>query len=81
MEKVTDLASATYAALMRDYYLWIGVLTLILAFALYVYFFPTSIDFFENPKKQVNMEAELNRQEPVITPKSEPLVTDRPVAN
>ncbi len=81
MEKVTELAAATYAALMRDYYLWIGVLTLILAFALYVYFFPTSVDFFENPKKQVNMQAELNRQEPVITPKAEPLVTDRPVAN
>jgi hypothetical protein len=28
----------------------LGVLTLVLAFALYVYFFPSAIDFFENPK-------------------------------
>ena len=46
MENITDLATATYAALIRDYYLWLGILSLVLAFALYVYFFPTSIDFF-----------------------------------
>ena len=69
MEKVTELASATFAALMRDYYLWIGVLSLVLAFALYVYFFPTSVDFFtgtQAPAKPKSKEAEIERRsEPV----------------
>jgi len=63
MDNITNVAQGTIAALMRDYYLWLGVLTLVLAFALYVYFFPTaniwasggrtrSIDFFENPKEE-----------------------------
>jgi len=53
MEKISDLTQATMAALMRDYFLWIGILVLILAFALYVYFFPKSIDFFANPEPSV----------------------------
>ena len=69
MEKFTELASDTIAALMRDYFLWIGILSLILAFALYVYFFPTSIDFFtgtQAPAKPKSREAEIERRsEPV----------------
>ena len=53
MDKISELTQATFAALMRDYFLWIGILSLILAFALYVYFFPKSIDFFANPEPSV----------------------------
>lgn len=58
MEKVSELTQATIAALVRDYYLWIGILVLILAFALYIYFFPKSIDFFANPEP-INQETGL----------------------
>ena len=61
MDRLSEISGATLAALMRDYYLWIGLLVLVLAFALYVYFAPQSIDFFTNPdpssdakKKAVN---------------------------
>ena len=47
---VSESISAAYASLMRNYYLWLITLALTLAFALYVYFFPTSIDFFTNPE-------------------------------
>jgi len=53
MDKLSEVTQATIAALMRDYFLWIGVLTLVLVFALYVYFFPKSIDFFANPEPSV----------------------------
>ena len=68
MENITELATATYAALIRDYYLWMGILSLVLAFALYVYFFPTSIDFFtgsQGPAKPKKAPAEIDiRSEP-----------------
>ena len=50
MERISEIIDATIAALMRDYFLWIGLLVLILVFALYVYFTPQSIDFFTNPE-------------------------------
>lgn len=49
MERVSELAQAAYATLVRDYLLLVGLLVLVLAFALYVYFFPKSVDFFANP--------------------------------
>ena len=50
MDKISEITQATIAALMRDYYLWMSILMIILAFALYLYFFPNAIDFFDNPK-------------------------------
>ena len=49
MDKLSELTQATVDALFRDYMLWVCIASLALAFALYVYFFPQSIDFFENP--------------------------------
>ena len=46
MENITTLMTATLDALTRDYYLWVAILGLMLAFAIYVYLFPNSIDFF-----------------------------------
>lgn len=53
-ESVSQTAQAAYAVLVRDYLLWIGILVLILVFALYVYFFPKSVDFFTNPSETKN---------------------------
>jgi len=36
---------------MMQYTEWLWLYILILAFGLYVYLFPTSIDFFTNPRK------------------------------
>ena len=50
MDAISEMAQNTLDALMRDYLLWVGILVLVLSFALYVYFFPKSIDFFANPE-------------------------------
>ena len=71
MDNIGVITQATIAALMRDYFLWIGIFTLILAFALYVYFFPKSIDFFTNP--DVSVQATGLRDNKV---RSEPPVDD-----
>ena len=52
MESITALTTATAAALARDYYLWIGLFVMILAFGVYVYFVPGSLEFFETQRKQ-----------------------------
>ena len=54
MEKVSEVAQATYDALMRDQMLFFGLTVLILVFVLYVYFFPKSMDFFTNPPETKN---------------------------
>jgi hypothetical protein len=62
MDAVTELATATVEALTRDYYLWIAIFAIVLAFGLYVYFFPKSIDFFENPDPEsASMKASRER--------------------
>jgi len=62
MDAVSNLTSATLEALMRDYYLWVAILTIVLVFALYVYFFPQSIDFFDNPDPEsASMKASKER--------------------
>ena len=60
MEKVSEMSNTVVAILLRDYYLWIGILTLVLVFALYVYFKPNALEFFtgsqqgkDGDKKQV----------------------------
>jgi hypothetical protein len=62
MDAISELTAATLEALVRDYYLWIAILTIVLVFALYVYFFPQSIDFFENPDPEsASMKASRER--------------------
>lgn len=52
------MASATVAALTRDYFLWIAIFSLILAFALYVYFVPSAFEFFDTQKKDTRVRSE-----------------------
>lgn len=49
MDKLSEFTQATIDTVVRNYLLLLGVLTLVLLFVLYVYFFPKSVDFFENP--------------------------------
>jgi hypothetical protein len=58
MESITALTTATAAALARDYFLWLGLLVLVLAFGLYVYFVPNSFEFFDNQKKDARIRSE-----------------------
>jgi hypothetical protein len=51
MDAISEVSKATIEALFRNYMLWIGILTILLAFVIYVYLFPQSIDFFANPEK------------------------------
>jgi len=70
MDTVMTLAAATHAALMRDYYLWLAILAIVLAFAIYVKLFPQSIDFFDNPdansKKRVTPRVEPPEDDPHV---------------
>ena len=43
MEGVTQMASGTINALLRNYFLWIAILTVLYVFSLYIYFFPTPL--------------------------------------
>ena len=54
MDKLSELTQATVDALTRNYLLMLGILILVLMFALYIYFFPKSVDFFENPKEKTD---------------------------
>lgn len=73
MESVTAMTSATIAALTRDYYLWIAIFSLILAFGLYVYFVPSSFEFFDNQKKDNRVRSEPPIQLPAPTPVAGPV--------
>jgi hypothetical protein len=50
MEAISESAQAAYAMMVQNYILIVSILTLILAFAVYVYLFPKSVDFFANPE-------------------------------
>ena len=70
MESVSAMASATIAALTRDYYLWIAIFSLILAFAFYVYFVPSAFEFFDTQKKDTRVRSEpppINLPAPTLT--------------
>ncbi len=43
MDQLSEMTRATVEALLRDYTLWIAILTLVLLFALYVKLFPTPL--------------------------------------
>jgi hypothetical protein len=48
MDQFSEVTRATVEALLRDYTLWITILSLVLLFALYVKLFPTPLsgEFF-----------------------------------
>ena len=79
MDKFSEVTQATITALMRDYYLWIGIFTLVLAFALYVYFFPKSIDFFTNPTPSVQATGLRDKKVRSEPPLDDPHVNHVPV--
>jgi hypothetical protein len=73
METISNLASGTMAALARDYYLWVGIFAITLAFGIYVQFFPSAIDFFTNPpaasrEKKQESDARIRSEPPVNQP-------------
>lgn len=49
MERAAELTQSTLDVLIRNYIVLIALLVIVLVFAFYVYLFPRSIDFFENP--------------------------------
>lgn len=66
MDKVSELTQATIAALLRDYVLWIGILTVVLAFALYVYFRPNALEFFTGSAKKEAAAAPVKEKEEAV---------------
>jgi hypothetical protein len=50
MESVTTALSGAKDLLLENYMLWAGLFAIILAFGVYVYLTPSSVDFFKNPK-------------------------------
>ena len=60
MEAIAALSASTYEALMRDYWLWIAIFGIVLAFGLYVFLVPNAIDFFtgsQHPVKPIKQAA------------------------
>jgi len=49
-ESVSQTAQSAYAMMIQNYILIVSLLALILVFAVYVYLFPKSVDFFANPE-------------------------------
>ena len=43
MDKLSEVSAATFAALARNWILWIAILGTLYVFSLYVYFFPTPL--------------------------------------
>lgn len=57
MDQLSEVTRATVEALLRDYTLWIAILTLVLIFALYVKLFPTPLSgelFADGPAAPTN---------------------------
>jgi hypothetical protein len=52
MDKVSEVTQATLERLMSSYYVWVGLLAIVLAFAVYLYLFPKAIEFFKGSEKQ-----------------------------
>jgi len=62
MESVTTALSGAKDLLLENYMLWAGLFAIILAFGVYVYLTPSSVDFFNNPKStEQKHEAEQNQ--------------------
>jgi hypothetical protein len=54
MDQLSEVTAATFAALARNWMLWIIILGTLYAFSLYVYFFPTPLTqpFVSGPAPQ-----------------------------
>ncbi len=52
MESIANLPRATMEALMRDWTLWVAILSITLVFMVYLYLFPTAMEFFSDTQNQ-----------------------------
>jgi hypothetical protein len=52
MESIKGLPGATLDALMRDWTIWVAILSITLAFMVYMYLFPTAMDFFTGTQQK-----------------------------
>ena len=50
LEQLTDTARATLDALLRERILWVSILSITLAFMIYLYLFPTAMEFFTDAR-------------------------------
>lgn len=50
MEQLTETTRRAVEILIRDWVLWVAILAVVLAFALYIYFNPRSLEFFTGTK-------------------------------
>jgi hypothetical protein len=54
MDQLTETTRRVVEILMRDWILWVAILGVVLAFALYIYFNPRSMEFFTGSKAPVH---------------------------
>jgi hypothetical protein len=52
MESIKGLPGATLEALMRDWTLWVAILSITLVFMIYLYLFPKAMEFFADYPKE-----------------------------
>ncbi len=53
MDALSEMSQSALEALVRNYVIIIALAVVVLAFALYVYFFPTPFtEYFKNPEKE-----------------------------
>lgn len=50
MDQLTETTRRAVEILIRDWILWVAILGVVLAFALYIYFNPRSLEFFTGAK-------------------------------
>jgi hypothetical protein len=43
MEQLSEVSAATFAALVRNWILWIAIIGVLYLFSLYIYFYPTPL--------------------------------------
>ncbi len=53
MDQLTETTRRAVEILIRDWILWVSILGVVLAFALYIYFNPRSMEFFTGTKAVV----------------------------
>lgn len=51
MDSIASLPGATLEALMRDWTLWVAILSITLVFMIYLYLFPKAMEFFTDQKQ------------------------------
>jgi|Laugrespbdmm15sd_2_1035082.scaffolds.fasta_scaffold108930_2 hypothetical protein len=63
MESLTSLPGATLEALIRDWTLWVAILSITLVFIVYLYLFPKAMEFFADCNQKQNQGHCIHRAE------------------